>query len=185
MTTLVFEKNSMLETTILCNSVPAYTVSTRWPASLTDIRVAGTDALVAQINPKTLLPDTVLFADAYDGKELRVSKWLRHAKLRDGSTAHVLSLGGERQLLTAHEKYGLSLRALETGSILAHWRPEMNSSPLALVISPDIEKYETEILAAFLFEEGRIRASDAQNTKPNVNAMVFTSSTMGVGVGQM
>ncbi|KAF7332935.1 Peptide methionine sulfoxide reductase [Mycena venus] len=166
MTTLVFEKNSMLNTTILCNSSPspAYTVSTRWPTSPTNIRAANTDELVGRINPRTFMPDTIMLPHAYGGEELRVSKWLKREKLGDGSPASVLSLGEERRFLVVHKEYGLALLAADTKTILAHWRPETSSSRLALIISHGLEKFETEILVAFLFEEGRLRSGKGNNS---------------------
>lgn len=81
---LEFESNSMLDTIVLRHSDPLYTVSTNKHRSTTEMRVAMTHELVAHIERKELLPDTVAFACDNGGKAMRVSKWLKHMKLADG-----------------------------------------------------------------------------------------------------
>ncbi|KAJ6535702.1 hypothetical protein B0H19DRAFT_1183990 [Mycena capillaripes] len=165
----------MLNTTILRSSSPAYTVSTRWVTSPTNIHAAVTGALLAKINPRTLLPDTVMFRHTYKAKEVKLSRWLQREKLNDGSPANVLSLGGERRFLIHHNEYGLVLFAADMRTILARWRPETKSFPLALVISRGMERFETEILTAFLFEEGKLRSAEG---KPGGVALAVTGAMM-------
>ncbi|KAJ6555838.1 hypothetical protein B0H19DRAFT_1151324 [Mycena capillaripes] len=171
----------MVNTTILRNSSPAYTVSTRWATSPTNIHAAGTGALLAKINPRTLLSDTVMFRHAYEGKEVKLSKWLQRERLDDGSPASVLLLCGERRFLIRHNEYGLTLFAADMRTILARWRPETKSLPLALVISRGMETFETEILTAFLFEEGKLRSAEG---KPGGVALAVTGAMMGESVMQ-
>ncbi|KAJ7754631.1 hypothetical protein DFH07DRAFT_822887 [Mycena maculata] len=157
MTSLVFDKDSMINTTIQLNLSPAYTVSTRFPGSTTEIRSAGTGTVVGRINRRTYLPDTVAFPDAPNRKAVKISTWLKDAKLADGSPGSVLQLGKESTFLVAHSDYELALFAGDMKTILAHWQPRTGSANRALIIFAGMEKHQTEILAAFLFQEQKIR----------------------------
>jgi hypothetical protein len=81
MTSLVFAKPSMLNTTIQLDSIPVYTLSTRLPGLTTNIRSASTSELVGRISRKNFLPDTVTLPN---GKTLRTSRWLKETKMMNG-----------------------------------------------------------------------------------------------------
>jgi hypothetical protein len=81
---LVFETDSMLNCTIKQNGLPVYTVSTKKSGSTTEVHTPGTNALVARIARKELLPSTVVFPDLNDGKSIRIAKWLKRVTLPEG-----------------------------------------------------------------------------------------------------
>ncbi|KAJ7112120.1 hypothetical protein C8R44DRAFT_798134 [Mycena epipterygia] len=180
MTTLVFTKNSMLNTTIERDASPAYTVSTRLPGSTTYIRSADTDTQVGCINRGMFLPDTIRLPGVGDGKARRVSRWLKDAKMKDGTPAFQLHLGGEPRFLAQHNEYGLALFAADMEGILAHWQPRTDSSNLALVLSAGMDNFETQILAAFLFAEQELRRNEK---KPMDATTAATGYMKGPGGG--
>lgn len=83
-TCLLFEQNSMLDSTITDNASPIYRVSTNEHGSVTELRAAGPNTVLARIARKEILPDTVKFPDMKGGKSMRVSKWLKRTTQKDG-----------------------------------------------------------------------------------------------------
>lgn len=79
-----FATNSMINTTLYRDSRPAYTLSTELQGSTTELRASDTSELLARISRKEILPDTITFPSINDGKEMRLSKWMRRCKLPDG-----------------------------------------------------------------------------------------------------
>ncbi|KAJ7503681.1 hypothetical protein B0H11DRAFT_562039 [Mycena galericulata] len=157
MTSLVFDKDSMLNTTIRDKSGAVYTVSTRLPGASTYLRSAER-TLLAHINRKMFLPDTVSFPEVVGRGSVRISKWLKDGTLADGSPASILHLGGEPAFLSSNDDYGLALlSAADTKTILAHWEPMTRSSPRVLTISAGAQEHRIEILTAFLFQEEKLR----------------------------
>lgn len=45
-------------------------------------------------------------------------------------------------------------------SIVAHWKPQTESSPLTLIISPGVERSHAQIIAAFLYAEQKMRSME-------------------------
>ncbi|KAJ7923621.1 hypothetical protein B0H13DRAFT_2401572 [Mycena leptocephala] len=115
------------------NGLPVYTVSTKKSGSTTEVHTPGTNALVARIARKELLPSTVVFPALNDGKSIRIAKWLKRVTLPEGQGIADLS------------------------SIIAHWAPKTEPSPRTLIIAPGVERSHAQILAAFLYEDERLR----------------------------
>ncbi|KAJ7271656.1 hypothetical protein C8J57DRAFT_1319467 [Mycena rebaudengoi] len=177
MTSLVFTKPSMLNTTIKLDSIPVYTLSTRLPGLTTNIRSAHTSELVGRMSRRIFLPDTVTLPN---GKTLRVSRWLKETKMADGSPARLLHLDGEPRFLTQHSDYGLALFEANAETIVAHWQPATKSSELALVLSPGMEQFQTKVLVAFLLVEQERRANEK---KPMDVTTAATGYMKGPGGG--
>jgi hypothetical protein len=51
----------------------------------TEIFDAHANRLLAQIDRRDILPDTVTFPDRNDGSSINLSKWLQKSKLGDGT----------------------------------------------------------------------------------------------------
>ncbi|KAJ7509452.1 hypothetical protein B0H11DRAFT_1959699 [Mycena galericulata] len=181
-TCLNFGRDSMQTTTVLCRGKPVYAISTDQHGATTEVRVPGTQALVARIARKELLPDTVAFPDVGDGKALRVSKWLRRTKLADGLPAAILETDIGECVLRIHPEYRLALFTPDLSIIIAHW--ESGVTPPTLVLAPGIERSQAHILAAFLYEEQKMRIAE-RNGDPqiaNFKAKLEYRTTLTTGV---
>jgi hypothetical protein len=74
---LSFSNRTVANTSITLNGTPQYNISTvDMTGAVTSIRDARTRMLTSTINRRTLHPDSVTFAQRYDGKVLRVKEWL-------------------------------------------------------------------------------------------------------------
>ncbi|KAJ7120573.1 hypothetical protein C8R43DRAFT_80163 [Mycena crocata] len=172
MTSLVFDKDSMLNSTISVNSHAVYTVYTRLPGEATEIRSPGTGALVARINRRLFLPNTVTLPGESQGKATRISRWLKKTKLADGAPASQIEIGGQPTYLAEHEIHGLALFASDMQTILAHWQRNKDFQKRELFISGDMEQHQVEILTAFLF----------MGEKQRVEGTFMDASTAGTGL---
>ncbi|KAJ7128354.1 hypothetical protein C8R44DRAFT_732688 [Mycena epipterygia] len=115
-----------------------------------------THELVAHVERRELLPDTVAFSNDNGGKAMRVSKWLKHIKLADGLLANVLETHIGACVLRTHPVHRLALYSPDLNIIVAHWERHLGS--MILVLSPGIEASQAQILVAFLYEEQKMRA---------------------------
>ncbi|KAJ6529674.1 hypothetical protein B0H19DRAFT_1193013 [Mycena capillaripes] len=174
-TSLVFEKNSMMDTTITRNGSPIYKVSTDKHGSTTEVHAPGTDTVLARIVRRELFPDTVLFPEDDNGKSTRVSKWLKRTTLADNSTAVTLETVWGSSVLGTHPDYGLALYGPDRSNIIARWRLQTQSSPLALIIASGLERFQAQILTAFLYEEQRLRITD-KNRRLDFETTVYRGS---------
>ncbi|KAJ7907817.1 hypothetical protein B0H13DRAFT_1715704 [Mycena leptocephala] len=170
---LTFSKDSMINTTLYRDSRPVYTISTKLQGTATEIRAAGTAELLARICRNDILPNTVAFPSINDGKEMRLSKWLRGCKLPDGSHAYVIETELGKCFLKKHRTHRLVLfteHDLETP--VAHWELPDGSSPLSLILYPGTENFHPQIIAAFTIQDLKMRmagqASTAALRRPGV-----------------
>ncbi|KAJ6626147.1 hypothetical protein B0H10DRAFT_1999209 [Mycena sp. CBHHK59/15] len=158
-TFLTFGTNSMINTTLFLDTRPAYTISTALQGSTTEIADAGSKEVLARIVRKEVLPDTVAFAG---GKEIRVSKWLRKAKLPDGFSASEIDTEVGKCYLRMHREYRLALfTEYDLDTPVAHW--ERHSDPFApptLVLYSGTENFRPQIVAAFTIMELKMRMTE-------------------------
>ncbi|KAJ7930989.1 hypothetical protein B0H13DRAFT_1960077 [Mycena leptocephala] len=127
---LVFGTDSMLNCTITRNGAPEYTVSTKKGGSTTEVHASGTDTLLARIARKDLFPSTVgCFAET----DVGICYLRLHPTLR------------------------LALYSADLSTIIVHWALKTESSPRTLIIAPGVERSHAQILAAFLYEDERLR----------------------------
>ncbi|KAJ6524337.1 hypothetical protein B0H19DRAFT_1200436 [Mycena capillaripes] len=185
-TCLVFGKNSMVATMIMLNGAPVYKVSTSQHGGTTEVRSSDTDALVARIARREILPDTVKFPDVKGTKSLRISKWLKRTALADGTIAFALQCADGPYFLRNHHVHRLALYGTDQTSIVAHWKSQTESSPLTLIISPGVERSHAQIIAAFLYAEQKMRSME-QTGRLGVQtltaAQIAQSSTVVTGPG--
>ncbi|KAJ7081017.1 hypothetical protein C8R44DRAFT_68756 [Mycena epipterygia] len=161
---LTFTSDNMINTTLLLNSRPAYTISTALQGSTTEIRAAGTSELLARISRKEILPDTITFPNLNEGKEMRLSKWLRRVKLEDGLHAHAIETEVGNCLLKKHPVHRLALfTEYDLESPVAHWERPDKTSPLSLVLYSGTENFHAPIIAAFTVQELKMRMAEKAN----------------------
>lgn len=66
-------------------ALPLYSVVTdKKSDKRTDIIDVRADRLLARIERRDILPDTITFPDRNDGSTINLSKWLQKSKLDDG-----------------------------------------------------------------------------------------------------
>ncbi|KAJ7036342.1 hypothetical protein C8F04DRAFT_953916 [Mycena alexandri] len=158
---LDFSTDSMINTTLYRDSRPAYTISTELQGSTTELRTAGTLQLLARICRKEVLPDTVSFPNINDGKDLRLSKWLRRCTLPDGIHAHLIETEVGNCLLKKHIDHRLALFAeYDPETPVAHWERRDGTSPLSLILYAGTENFHPQIIAAFIVQELKMRMAE-------------------------
>ncbi|KAF7326226.1 hypothetical protein MKEN_00475300 [Mycena kentingensis (nom. inval.)] len=177
---LVFSPNSMVAATISSASesgTPLYTLTTSLSgdrSTIEDVRTGG-PRVVGKITRKVLLADKVAFAveGAENSKlrEMKLEKWMQDVveevdgrSIRVGCTIHVEE--GITFVLRAHDEYQLALYAEgDNTSPLAHWKPPVppasaKTTSITLVLDARVEKYQMQVIIAFLLEERRRRAGE-------------------------
>ncbi|KAJ7491390.1 hypothetical protein B0H11DRAFT_2277885 [Mycena galericulata] len=166
---LSFSRDSMKNATLsLGSGAPTYTISTDPQNSCTEIWAAGSSdsEVLVRIAWKPILPDTIAFPDMNGGKEMRLTKWLRKAKLPDGSSVHFIETKHGNFFLKIHPVHRLALfRTHDPETIVAHWRyPTNNDEPWfpALILNGGAikEADRPQIIAAFILRESRMRMKE-------------------------
>ncbi|KAJ7488897.1 hypothetical protein FB451DRAFT_1080370 [Mycena latifolia] len=162
---LVFDANDVMNATLSLNSTPAYTISTDSRGTTTEIRAAETNEVLARVVRKGLLPDTITFPDVNGGKELRLSKWLKSAKLPDGVPGSVIETEVGKCFLRKYRQYRLALfTEHDPENPVAYLQRPTTATPvpLALVLQPGTEHFCAQIIAAFIIQEQKTRAEEAE-----------------------
>ncbi|KAJ7488276.1 hypothetical protein FB451DRAFT_734368 [Mycena latifolia] len=157
---LVFERNSMLSTTVTRGGSPLYAISTDQHGSTTEVRAPGTDTLLVRIARRDILPDTIAFPADANSKPMRLSKWLKRSTLVDGFPAATFDTPAGAWVLRTHPVYRLAVYTADLTRIIAHWQPD---AAMVLVLAKGTTldaASEVRILAAFLYEEQRMRVAD-------------------------
>ncbi|KAJ7453325.1 hypothetical protein B0H11DRAFT_2245555 [Mycena galericulata] len=166
---LSFSRNSMKNATLsLGSGIPTYIISTDPQNPWTEIRAAGTSdsEVLVRIAWKSVLADTIAFPEINGGKEMRLTKWLRKAKLSDGSTIHFIETKHGNFFLKIHPVHRLALfSAHDPETVVAHWRyPSNNDEPWlpALILRGGAIKDadRPQIIAAFLVREFKLRIKE-------------------------
>ncbi|KAJ7488187.1 hypothetical protein FB451DRAFT_733105 [Mycena latifolia] len=158
--TLVFERNSMLSTTVTRGGSPLYAVSTDKHGLTTEVRAPGTDTLLVRVARRDIFPDTIAFAADANSKPMRLSKWLKRSTLADGFSAATFDTPAGACVLRTHPVYRLAVYTADLTCIIAHWKPD---AAMALVLAKGTTldaASEVRIFAAFLYEEQRMRVAD-------------------------
>ncbi|KAJ7436484.1 hypothetical protein B0H11DRAFT_1754780 [Mycena galericulata] len=155
---LTFSADSMINATLFLDSRPTYKLSTKLQGTTTKLRAVDTSALLARITRREVLPNTVTFPNVGDGKEMRVSSWLKRCKLEDGIEACIIETGVGKCFLKRDRKYRLALYSeYDPDNPVAHWKRTDPASPLSLILYPGTEDFHPQIIAAFTIEELKMR----------------------------
>ncbi|KAJ7727558.1 hypothetical protein DFH07DRAFT_851754 [Mycena maculata] len=158
---LTFATDSMINATLYRNARPAYKLSTKLQGTTTELRDCGTSELLARIIRREILPDTVTFPNLDDGKDIRVSKWLRPCKLPNGLEAQVVETELGKCFLRRDPVHRLALYTeYDLEKPVAHWKLPDNASPLSLILHPGTENFHPQIIAAFTIEELKMRMAE-------------------------
>jgi hypothetical protein len=92
---------------------------------------------------------------------------------------HCLASGDFTDIHLLPQLYGT-----DQTSIVAHWKPQTESSPLTLIISPGVERSHAQIIAAFLYAEQKMRSME-QTGRLGVQTLtavqIAQSSTVVIG----
>ncbi|KAJ7453333.1 hypothetical protein B0H11DRAFT_2245563 [Mycena galericulata] len=156
---LTFSVDSMINATLFLGSRPTYKLSTKLQGTTTIISAVGTSALLARITRREVLPSTVIFPNVGDGKEMRVSSWMKRCKLEDGSEARIIETGVGKCFLKRDRTYRLALYSeYDLNKPVAHWKCTDSASPLSLILYPGTEDFHAQIIVAFITEELKMRS---------------------------
>jgi hypothetical protein len=111
---LSFSNRTTVNTSITVNGTPYYKISTVDTAgAVTNIKNPRTCALISTINRRTLHPDSVTFAQRYDGRALKVKEWL--VKSIEESVTLFYVLKSSELLLTESMRLSRTKWTIQTG----------------------------------------------------------------------
>ncbi|PBK92173.1 hypothetical protein ARMGADRAFT_967506 [Armillaria gallica] len=160
---LEFDRNSVVNATLLKNSQPAYTIRTkqRTRSARTDVVDVGTQEVIASIEIKEIFPDVVTIASVNGGNSVKISKWMKEEQLPDKTRVRVIETAYGRYLWKLHVVHRLALYAegnLETP--VAYLQPVTRTNPLVLVVESEAMVFIDQIIASFIIREKELRAKE-------------------------
>ncbi|KIJ63420.1 hypothetical protein HYDPIDRAFT_182363 [Hydnomerulius pinastri MD-312] len=158
-----FSTNSMKNATIFTReSHPLYTVSTDLKADKhTKISDARTGQLIAAIDRKDILSDTITFPNRSGGASVSVHKWLQKSKLADGYPVHLMETSFGRYVWKSDAKYRVGLYTEDNPvKPLAYLQLASATQNFALVLESAAEPFRDDVIIGFLILEQRLRVAD-------------------------
>ncbi|KAL0946424.1 hypothetical protein HGRIS_012647 [Hohenbuehelia grisea] len=175
-TTIVWDQNSMTNATLYVGGHATYQVRTASKGTRTILQDSFGET-AARIDLRSILPDLVLLPRSTRGKSIRLRKWLYDTKNRAAqypgdvdiryeprrrlSTLMQSSKGTYLWMATPTHRLALyDSSCLE--SPIASFIPSTSRSKPAIVIAPDVEVDQVEIVLAVLVLEQRLRLQEKQ-----------------------
>jgi len=185
--TLVFSHNgSILNASVTVASKPLYIITTEdnLGSSKTNVLDALTQPqrLVACIDRRSILPATVAFPERNGGKAVRISKWIKSAKLSDGFPVSVIETDIGKCFWKIHVVHRWALYTehnLDTP--IAYMQPATSSSPPALVLQSDVAGFMDQIITSFLILEQNLRMNEKTVRVADGKAKFFSLASMDGG----
>ncbi|PPQ76434.1 hypothetical protein CVT26_013004 [Gymnopilus dilepis] len=162
--TLIFSKNSVLNTSLYLNARAVYEIATTDSAAeRTVIKDVATGEVVVVIQRRTVLSDIVVFS-ARDGRgevTVKLKEWLKEKTLENGYSTWTI----ETPIGNFVWRTDKSLRlALCPESNLDHpiaWAQlKTDTDPFALVLTRGTEPFREEIVASYIVLEQKMRMKE-------------------------
>ncbi|KAF9533649.1 hypothetical protein CPB83DRAFT_890120 [Crepidotus variabilis] len=156
---LVFDRNSVINATLLTREGPAYRVETNRNVTKTSLRDLHENKLVAVWKRRDIFPDIVQFE--HRRKKLRLRKWLKKFS-NEEIGGHELTIEDMRFLWKSHHQHRVALFAdQDLHNPLAHCRMLQDSHTISLVIQACVSgATKVEIIMSFLVVEHRQRMKE-------------------------
>ncbi|KAK0455288.1 uncharacterized protein EV420DRAFT_1240321, partial [Desarmillaria tabescens] len=154
-----FDRNGVLNATLLKNSQPTYTIQTKQTATArTEVVDVTTQKVIVVIEENGIFPDTVRISSVNGGKAIKISKWMKEERLLDKTRVRVIETAYRRYLWKVHVVHRLALYAesnLETP--VAYIKPATRTSPLVIVVESEAMGLIDQIIASLIIREKELR----------------------------
>ncbi|KAG6824541.1 hypothetical protein H0H92_006514 [Tricholoma furcatifolium] len=154
-------KKSLLNTVFSSKGRPVYAVVTTYSPSAGDhtyFKDAETGRVLATITRRSILADTLTFADYYDGKAIHVNKWVVWAK-KDGKETGVIDIAEGRFIWKADELHRFRLYSESDEQTPLAYEVLAPQTPVGLVMEPGTEHYRLQILVSYFIMEQKLRST--------------------------
>ncbi|OAX39455.1 hypothetical protein K503DRAFT_769490 [Rhizopogon vinicolor AM-OR11-026] len=143
-------------------ALPLYSVVTDIKSDKrTDIFDARANNLLAHIDRRDILPDTITFPDRNDGSSINISKWLHKSKLEDGNHIHAIETTCGSYVWKKDATYRLVLyRKDDMSNHVAHLQQGTRTQNFAVIMQPEAQLIRDDVIISFLILEQRLRVSE-------------------------
>lgn len=159
-----FSREDMKNTKIFNNqpASPLYSVVTDIKSDKrTDIFDARGNRLLARVDRRDILPDTITFPNRNNGSSINLSKWLQKSKLEDGHHVHSIETAHGTYVWKSNADYRLALyRKGDMSSPVAHLQRGTRTQNFAVIMQGEAELIRDDVIVSFLILEQRLRISE-------------------------
>ncbi|KIK43807.1 hypothetical protein CY34DRAFT_81144 [Suillus luteus UH-Slu-Lm8-n1] len=159
-----FSREDMKNTKIFNNqpASPLYSVVTDIKSDKrTDIFDARGNRLLARVDKRDILPDTITFPNRNNGSSINLSKWLQKSKLEDGHHVHSIETAHGTYVWKSDANYRLALyRKGDMSSPVAHLQQGSRTQNFAVIMQGEAELIRDDVIVSFLILEQRLRISE-------------------------
>lgn len=159
-----FSREDMKNTKIFNNqpALPLYSVVTDIKSDKrTDIFDARGNRLLARVDRRDILPDTITFPNRNNGSSINLSKWLQKSKLEDGHHVHSIETAHGTYVWKSNADYRLALyRKGDMSSPVAHLQQGTRTQNFAVIMQGEAELIRDDVIVSFLILEQRLRISE-------------------------
>ncbi|KAG1763368.1 hypothetical protein EDD22DRAFT_777131 [Suillus occidentalis] len=159
-----FSREDMKNTKIFNNqpASPLYSVVTDVKSDKrTDIFDARGNRLLARVDKRDILPDTITFPNRNNGSSINLSKWLQKGKLGDGHHIHSIDTARGTYVWKSDANYRLALyRKGDMSSPVAHLQQGTRTQNFAVIMQGEAELIRDDVIVSFLILEQRLRISE-------------------------
>lgn len=127
----------------------------------TDIFDARGNRLLARVDKRDILPDTITFPNRNNGSSINLSKWLQKSKLEDGHHVHSIETAHGTYVWKSDANYRLALyRKGDMSSPVAHLQQGSRTQNFAVIMQGEAELIRDDVIVSFLILEQRLRISE-------------------------
>lgn len=159
-----FSLEDMKNTKIFNNqpASPLYSVVTDIKSDKrTDIFDVRGNRLLARVDRRDILPDTITFPNRNSGSSIHLSKWLQKSKLEDGHHIHSIETAHGTYVWKSDAAYRLALyRKGDMSKPVAHLQQGTRTQNFAVIMQEEAELIRDDVIVSFLILEQRLRISE-------------------------
>jgi hypothetical protein len=159
-----FSLENMKNTKIFNNqpASPLYSVVTDTKSDKrTEIFDARGNHLLARIDRRDILPDTITFPNRNNGSSINLNKWLQKSKLDDGHHIHSIETAHGTYVWKSDADYRLALyRKDDMTNPVAHLQRGTRTQNFAVIMQGEAELIRDDVIVSFLILEQRLRISE-------------------------
>ncbi|CAA7261026.1 unnamed protein product [Cyclocybe aegerita] len=168
-----FDRNSVINSTLYCNSQPSYTIMTNKSGTRTDVCDIATQSVVATIKRREVFADTIKFPARNNGTSVAINKWLRpitHSPYHaEPSISLVTDVGNF--VWESDAAHRLALYAEEDHQVPVAFfsRNRQPQDAIVLVMKSGAEEMVEDVIVSFIILEQRLRMKE----KRRQNGMMY------------
>ncbi|KAG2134502.1 hypothetical protein DEU56DRAFT_409007 [Suillus clintonianus] len=177
-----FSLDNMKNTKIFNNqpASPLYSVVTDVKSDKhTDIFDLRGNRLLARIDRRDILPDTITFPYRNGGYSIYLSKWLQKSKLENGHHIHAIETALGTYVWKSDAEYRLALyRKGDMSKPVVHLQQGTRTQNFAVIMQGEAELIRDDVIVSFLMLEQRLRISEK-----NIDGLLSTGTNIVSATG--